>query len=128
MMPRGIRVILLINVVVLIAYIATLFNFGEALRHHYPAALYVALVTVGTLLVQQLVMLLKFVRMMGFIRLMVYVLAILQGLQVMLVIKDIFTIAGFGLVMSGAVLAFYFIGMRGYLGSANATHYFTHQS
>lgn len=127
-MPRGIRVILVANVGVLLVYIAALLNFGTALRQYYPVALYVALVTIGTLLVQQVVMLLRLQRLMGFVRLMIYVLAILQGLQVMLVIKDVFSIAGIVLVCSGALLAFYFIGMRGYLSSLSANQYFTSQS
>jgi hypothetical protein len=123
-LPRGIKMISVSNLILLLIYAMMFYRYGSELRTHFPYAWYLANLTFIGIVVLQIVILLRWQRLLAFTRLLIYVLAMLQGLQVMLMLKDLFTVAGVVLVISGIVLAIYFIGVRGYLGSRILLNHF----
>lgn len=124
MIPRGIKVISIINMILVMLYLLLGYRYGIALRSVYPFAAYAAAVTCGGVIVLQLILSLRLRVFVGFGRVLVYAMAILQGLQVMLVLKDLFVPVAAILIGSAIVLVIYLIGVRGYLASATAMQYF----
>lgn len=122
--PRGIKFIAVSNFILLLLYAVMFYRYGSELRSHFPYAWYLANLTCVGIVVLQAIMLSRWQRLLAFMRILIYVLAMLQGLQVMLLLKDLFTVAGVVLVLSGVLLVTYFIGVRGYLGSERALRYF----
>lgn len=123
-LPRGIKIISVSNLMLLLLYAMMFYRYGSELRSHFPYAWYLANLTFVGIVVLQTIMLARWQRLLAFTRILNYVLAMLQGLQVMLLLKDLFTVAGVVLVLSGVLLVIYFIGVRGYLGSERALTYF----
>ena len=124
MIPRGIKFITGINLLLVCLYLLLGYRYGIALRSHYPLAAYVAAVTFGGIIVLQIILSLRLRPLVAFIRVLVYAMVILQGLQIMLVLKDLFSLAGVLLIGTAVLLVIYLIGVRGYLVSAAAMQYF----
>ncbi len=124
MIPRGIKVITGINLLLVCSYLLLGYWHGMALRNDYPMAAYAAAVTFGGIIMLQIILSLRLARLLGFVRVLVYTMAILQGLQIMLMLKDLFSSAGVLLIGTAMLQVFYLIGVRGYLASSNAMQYF----
>lgn len=124
MIPRGIKFITVINLLLVCLYLLLGYRYGMALRSNYPMAAYAAAVTCGGIIVLQIIVSLRLQPLLGFIRVLVYALAIVQGLQTMLVLKDLFTPVGALLIGTAVLQVFYLIGLRGYLASSGAMQYF----
>ena len=124
MIPRGIKFISVINLLLVCVYLLLGYRHGLTLRTYYPIAAYAAAVTFGGIIVLQLILSLRLRPLLAFIRVLVYVMAILQGLQIMLVLKDLFTTEGALLIGTAVLLVIYLIGVRGYLASSTALQYF----
>ncbi|MBI3560900.1 MAG: hypothetical protein HY080_04200 [Gammaproteobacteria bacterium] len=124
-MPAGIKLISTINVTLLVLYPLLWAVLGAELRINHPLAIYVAWLTFAGLFAVQAIVWWRARRLLGFGRVLLYGLAILQGLQVMLTIKAVFSYAGAGLVTSALLAVFYLIGLRGYLASPAAAVYFS---
>jgi hypothetical protein len=124
MIPRGIKFITGINLLLVCLYLLLGYRYGMALRNDYPMAAYAAAVTGGGIIVLQISLSLRLYPLLGFVRVLVYAMAILQGLQIMLVFKDLFSPAGALLIGTAVLLVVYLIGVRGYLASATALQYF----
>jgi hypothetical protein len=123
-MPRGLKVIFVINSLLIIAYSVALFFYGAMLRQNSPPVLFASGITLGGLCCLQVIMLFRLQRLLAFIRLLIYVIAIVQGLLVMLLLKDLFSIPGILIIASAVCLIIYFIGVRGYLSSNTSLSYF----
>lgn len=123
-MPRGLKVIFVINLLLIFAYIVTLFFYGALLRKYYPPVLIASGITLGGLCCLQLIIVFRLQRLLAFIRLLIYAMTIVQGLLVMLLLKDLFSIVGILIIVSAVLLVIYFIGVRGYLASHATLTYF----
>ncbi len=124
MIARGVKVISSMNLILVCLYLLLGYRYGSALRNVYPIAAYAAAVTCGGIIVLQIILSLRLRAFVGFVRVLIYAMAILQGLQVMLVLKDLFVPVAAILIGTAIVLVIYLIGVRGYLASATAMQYF----
>ncbi len=123
-MPRGLKIIFVINLLLISWYVVSLFFYGAVLRKYYPTVLFASGITLGGLCCLQLILLFRLQRLLAFIRLLIYVMAIAQGLLVMLLLKDLFSVLGILIIVSAVLLVIYFIGVRGYLTSNATLMYF----
>ena len=123
-MPLGLKIIFIVNILLILSYSVLLFFYGALLRKYYPLVLFISGVTAGGLFCLQLILFYKIQRLLGFIRLLIYVISIMQGLLVLLMLKDLFSVLGMLFILSAVLLVIYLIGVRGYLSSKQTLNYF----
>lgn len=122
-MPKGIKVIVTMNILFASVFIANLL-FLQKITSGTPLLVFINLVGAAVLILVALIALLRMARAVGFARLLVYVLALILGLQILLTLKYLFSAYGMFVVLFDIVAIFYVIGMRGYLASESAARYF----
>lgn len=122
-MPTGIKVISTLNIIFISIFSANLLYLHKA-SQGAPLLLFVNLVSVAALVLITLIVLLRFAALLGFARVLAYGLLLVLGVQAMLTLKYLMTGYGIMTILIDAIVIFYGIGMRGYLGSASAVDYF----
>lgn len=122
-MPRGIKIIVTLNILLASVFIANLL-FMQKITAGSPLLVLVNLIGAAALILVALIVLLRMARAVGFARLLIYVLALVLGLQILLTLKYLFSAYGLFVVCFDVIVIVYAIGMRGYLASQSAAQYF----
>lgn len=125
-MPRGIKVIVTLNILLASVFIANLL-FLQKIAAGNPMLVLINLIGMigaAVLILVALIVLLRLARAVGFARLLIYVLALVLGLQILLTLKYLFSAYGLFVVCFDVIVIVYAIGMRGYLASQSAAQYF----
>lgn len=125
-MPTGIKLISILNILLSLVFTFNQF-FMEKAALSYPFASYINLISASALILITLIVLLRLTHLIGFVRAIIYVIALVLGLQILLSIKYLFSVYGLLTIVLDAFVIFYLIGVRGYLASERAAHYFTRQ-
>jgi len=122
-MPKGIKVISVLNILLSGVFITNLLYLHKA-GQGAPLLMFVNLLGAGSLILITLITLLRLARLVGFARVLAYALILVLGVQVLLTLKYLMTGYGAMIIFTNIVIVFYAIGMRGYLASPQAARYF----
>ena len=126
-MPTAIKVISTFCILlasVFIAGLLTLQKMGESFSAtSLPLSSFVNLFGAGALIIIALVTLVRWQRLFGFTRVLIYALRLTLGLNVILLIPELFSGHALTIIFDLVVIVF-IIGVRGYLASKDAYKYF----
>lgn len=115
-MPKSVKIVLIINTLILLLKSWLLYNAYTETGLETISA-FVLWTLIGGLILCNLFILLKAHKLWGSLRAIIYVVALMQALMVIILLKDFFTLMGFLAVLETFVITFYLIGLRGYLAS-----------
>jgi len=128
-MPTAIKVISSLNIIFASVFLANLLMLQktdmEMTNLGFPLFSFINLAGTTILILTTLVVLLRAIKLIGFVRLLNYVLLLILGLNVLLMMKYIFSLYGTFTILFSVVVVIYLIGVRGYLASEKAAQYFT---
>ena len=128
-MPTAIKVISSLNILFASVFMANLLLFTrtdlDVPSLGFPLFSFINLAGTGILILTTLVVLLRVSKLVGFIRLLNYVLLLTLGLNILLMMKFIFSLYGLFTILFSVIVVIYLIGVRGYLASEKAAQYFT---
>ena len=126
-MPTAIKVISTLCILLASVFIANLLTLQKMEASFsvtsLPLSSFVNLLGAGTLIIITLVTLLRWDRLIGFTRVLIYALLLALGLNVILMIPELFNGYGLTIVFDLVVIVF-IVGVRGYLASKDAYKYF----
>lgn len=126
-MPTAVKVISTFCILlasVFIANLLTLQKMGATFSAtSLPLSSFVNLLGAGTLIIIALVTLLRWQRLIGFTRVLIYALLLVLGLNVILMIPELFSGRALTIIFDLVVIVF-IVGVRGYLASKDAYQYF----
>lgn len=126
-MPTAIKVISTLCILLASVFIANLLTLQKMEASFsvtsLPLASFVNLFGAGAMIIIALVTLLRWHRLIGFTRVLIYALLLALGLNVILMIPELFN--GYGLtILFDLVVIVFIVGVRGYLASKDAYKYF----
>jgi len=127
MMPKGIKVITTVNIILISIFVANLLYLHKAAQAA-PLLVFVNLVSAGALTLITLIVLLRLGHLVAFARVLAYAMILVLGLQLLLTLKYLMSGYGALVVLIDLVVIFYVIGMRGYLASDMVSSYFMRKS
>ena len=122
-MPKGVKNVLLINLVIIVVAAWALFN----MYTETGAEILIAFATwslFGTLIFTQLVLLAKLRKAWAMLRALIYTIALLQALTTMVLTKDFLSLWGALAFFGSLLVVIYLIGLRGYLNSDGFKQWF----
>ncbi|GEM_PF-1697764 len=122
-MPKGVKNVLLINVVIIAIAAWALFN----MYTETGAEILIAFATwslLGTLVFCEIVLLSKMRKAWGMLRALIYTIALLQALTTMVLTKDFLSLWGVLAFFGSLFVVIYLIGLRGYLNSDGFKQWF----
>ena len=122
-MPKGVKNVLLINLIILALAAWALFN----MYTETGAEILIAFATwslFGTLIFTQLVLLAKLRKAWAMLRALIYTIALLQALTTMVLTKDFLSLWGALAFFGSLLVVIYLIGLRGYLNSDGFKQWF----
>ena len=126
-MPTAIKVISTLCILLASVFIASLLalqKMGESFSTtSLPLSSFVNLLGAGALILIALVTLLRWHRLIGFTRVLIYALLLALGLNVILMIPELFSGHALTIIFDLVVIVF-IVGVRGYLASKDAYKYF----
>ncbi len=122
-MPQSVKTVLTINSVIMIALFMLGFQIYMNWQSEYFLA-YLSAAVIGGLFFCQMVMMYKGHKFWNMLRAIIYVMALLVALFFVASLADLFTLVGFFKCLGSFVLAFYLLGLRGYLNSKGFLEYF----
>ncbi|NVJ67584.1 MAG: hypothetical protein HWE16_13945 [Gammaproteobacteria bacterium] len=123
-MPKSAKTVLAINSIIMIALLILAFQVYMNWQSEYFMA-YLSAAVIGGLFLCQMVIMYKGRKLWNMLRAIIYVLALLVALFFVASLADLFTLAGFFKCLGSFLLAFYLLGLRGYLNSKGFLGYFT---
>lgn len=115
-MPASAKTVLTINSILMIGLLLLAFQVYMSWQAEYFLA-YLSAAVIGGLFLCQMVVMYKGHKLWNMLRMILYVLALLVALFLVASLADLFTLAGFFKCLGAFVLAFYILGLRGYLNS-----------
>ena len=122
-MPKGVKNVLLINLVIIVVAAWALFN----MYTETGAEILIAFATwslFGTLIFTQLVLLAKLRKAWAMLRALIYTIALLQALTTRVLTKDFLSLWGALAFFGSLLVVIYLIGLRGYLNSDGFKQWF----
>ncbi|MRX27188.1 hypothetical protein [Kangiella sp. HZ709] len=123
-MPKSAKTVLTINSILMITLLVLAFQVYMNWQGEYFLA-FLSAAMIGGLFLCQMVIMYRGQKLWNTLRGILYVLALLVALYFVVSLAALFSIIGFIKCFSALLLAFYLIGLRGYLNSKGFLGYFT---
>lgn len=127
MMPKGIKVITTLNIILISIFVGNLLYLHKAAQDA-PVLVFVNLISASALVLITLIVLLRLARLVAFARVLAYAMILVLGLQLLWSLKTLMSGHSALVVSIDLIVIFYVIGMRGYLASEMASAYFQRKS
>ncbi|WP_417446139.1 hypothetical protein [Kangiella sp.] len=115
-MPKSTKIVLLINAMIMLVALASLYRLYVQSSSEMLTAL-AHWTLLGGMLISNLIIVFKARPLWKFMRAMLYVVVLLQALNLMIIAKDFLTLTGFLAMIYSLLVIIYLIGFRGYLNS-----------